>query len=169
MKTKWTTWLLVLAAVAVAFGAIYAWSTRTARSDISILRREFDVPNDARVLYYNALPKTGLIPWPREALDIELILQFDSQDFENYLRAAEAAGGWQQLPIPDGFFPERSPKFDLTVRPKAGLFQCRTAGDDIMHAKKTVRVNLGESINDLMLGILDFKQQQLIVKVRTGY
>lgn len=154
---------------AVVVGTLYTWSTRTYRSDVSILRDEFNVPKDARVLYYNAMPHTGLIPWPREALDIELIFQFESQDFDEYFRVAKEAGNWQQLPIPDGFFPERSLNFDQTISPTTGLFQCRTAGDDIMHTTKTIRTDLGNSINDLMLGILDSKQQQLIVKVRTGY
>jgi hypothetical protein len=166
MNTKWIVWILLLT---VVVGALYSWSTRTYRSDVLILRDEFDIPRNARVLYYNAMPQTGLIPWPREALDIELIFQFESEEFEEYVRAAKEAGNWQKLPIPDGFFPERSPKFDLTVSPASGFFQCRTAGDDIMHTTKTIRTDLGDSINDLMLSILDSKQQQLIIKVRTGY
>lgn len=166
MKWKWALSILILS---VVICALYAWSTRTARSDISILRSEFGVPANARVVHYDASPKTGLIPWPREALRIELILQFDSQDFDDYVLAAERQNNWQQLPIPDGFFPARSPKVALSGVPTNGLFQCRTAGDDIMHSKKAIRRNLGDSVNDLMLGILDRDRQQLIVKVATGY
>ncbi len=50
-----------------------------------------------------------------------------------------------------------------------GLFQCRTAGDDIMHKKKEIKLSLEKDLIDFILAILDTEKKQLIIKVRTKY
>ncbi len=50
-----------------------------------------------------------------------------------------------------------------------GLFQCRTAGDDIMHKKKEIKPSLDKDLIDFMLVIIDTEKKQLIIKVRTKY
>jgi len=57
----------------------------------------------------------------------------------------------------------------LPAMPKAGLFQCRSAGTDIMHAPKTVHIRLDKYVDDFMLGVLDHEQKQLIIRVETRY
>ena len=162
-------WIVLLIALLVAATGYYALSTSTARSDKAILRTEFGVPPSAKVVHYRASPETGMIPLPREGLDIEVVFQFDPPGYHDYVRLAESQGNWQPLPFPKDFFSAASPKFTLSVEPADGLFQCRTAGDDILHVPKTIRTDLGNGVNDLMIGILDHDRGQLIVKVRTGY
>jgi hypothetical protein len=166
MKGKWIVRLIVLLLAAIG---VYALSTSTARSEKQILRAEFSVPPGAELVRYSSAPQTGLIPWPREGLDIEMAFQFVPNQYQEYVAAAESQGNWQPLPFPKDYFPAASPKFTLSVDPASGLFQCRTAGTDIMHAPKTIRTDLGNGVNDLMIGILDHDRHQLIIKVVTGY
>jgi hypothetical protein len=76
MKRKW---IVLLIAILVAATGHYALSTSTARSDKAILRTEFGVPPSAKVVHYRASPETGMIPLPREGLDIEVVFQFDRE------------------------------------------------------------------------------------------
>jgi hypothetical protein len=57
----------------------------------------------------------------------------------------------------------------LPPMPKEGMFQCRSAGTDIMHAPKTVHTHLDKYLDDFMLGVLDHEQKRLIIKVLTRY
>lgn len=50
-----------------------------------------------------------------------------------------------------------------------GLYQCRSAGNDIMHARKTVHVELDRDLNDFMLAILDLDKERIVIKVGTKY
>ena len=46
----------------------------------------------------------------------------------------------------------------MPPHPRTGWYQIRTAGNDIMHAAKTVRPTLAENVNDFMLAMLDPKE-----------
>lgn len=164
MARKWKTSLLWLTALAAAF---CVWQAAVNDWDASRIRVEFDVPPEAEIVYWDAKPESSSMLSPRESLDVEVIFQFDVTAFEKYVLSARRAENWRTLPIPDDCFPPHSPRYKLTVSPVTGLFQCRTAGDNIMRATKTIRGELDEPVNDFMLGILDFDQRQLIVKVRT--
>ncbi|MCX7995517.1 MAG: hypothetical protein N3A65_07095 [candidate division WOR-3 bacterium] len=57
----------------------------------------------------------------------------------------------------------------LDLPDKKGFYQCRTAGDDIMHRPKEIKLTLEKDLIDFMLAILDIEKMQLIIKVRTKY
>ncbi|MGB9721637.1 MAG: hypothetical protein ACPL28_09180 [bacterium] len=57
----------------------------------------------------------------------------------------------------------------LNLPETKGLYQCRTAGDDIMHKKKEIKVSLKKDLIDFILAILDIEKRQLIIRVRTKY
>ncbi len=50
-----------------------------------------------------------------------------------------------------------------------GLYQCKTAGDDIMHKTKEIKMTLEKDLYDFILAILDTEKKQLLIKVRTKY
>lgn len=50
-----------------------------------------------------------------------------------------------------------------------GLFQCRSAGDDILHARKTIHSRIDRDLNDFMLAILDHEQKQIVIQVSSNY
>lgn len=58
---------------------------------------------------------------------------------------------------------------ELDLPDVKGLYQCRTAGDDIMHKPKEIKVVLEQDLNDFILAILDIEKKALIVRVRTQY
>lgn len=50
-----------------------------------------------------------------------------------------------------------------------GIFILKSAGHDIMRMPKKTHSKLDKELNDFMIGILDFDQKKLFVKVSTGY
>lgn len=60
-------------------------------------------------------------------------------------------------------------RLSMPARPRTGWYQIRTAGNDIMHAAKTVRLTLAEDVNDFMLAMLDPEQHTVIIRVSTNY
>ncbi len=60
-------------------------------------------------------------------------------------------------------------KQSLPSQPRTGLYQIRTAGNDIMHATKTVRPMLDEDVNDFMLAMLDSEHHKVVIRVSTNY
>ena len=57
----------------------------------------------------------------------------------------------------------------LPKTPEVGLYQCRSAGDNILHAPKTIHTRLDHNLNDFMLAMLDHQQQRIIIQVSTNY
>lgn len=57
----------------------------------------------------------------------------------------------------------------LPVTGPNGIFTLKAAGTDIMNEPKKTHTKLDKDLNDFMIGILDFDQKKLFVKVSTGY
>jgi hypothetical protein len=57
----------------------------------------------------------------------------------------------------------------LPVTGSHGIFTLKAAGTDIMNAPKKTYTTLEKDLNDYMLGILDFDQKKLFIKVSTSY
>ena len=174
-------------------------------TDESILRKEFDVPRGAKVVYYKAHPDESA--WIRESLSIDIIFQLSEADFKQYFQSAQNSQNWQQLPIPEGFlkrmgrinsrleyyaahyeesregssqegssqYPserELYQKFvrSLSLKAKSGLFQCKTAGNDIMNEpKRIIQAEPESDLRDFMLAVLDTDRKRLRIQVRTPY
>lgn len=60
-------------------------------------------------------------------------------------------------------------KQSMPSQPLQGLYQIKTAGNDIMHARKTVRPTLDADVNDFMLAMLDSEHHQVVIRVSTNY
>lgn len=174
-------------------------------SDESILRTEFNVPRNAKMISYQAHPEQNA--WLREGLNIDIVFQLSDQDYNTYVADAEKGGSWQPLPIPAKFLrrmgaiesrleankarigrsenkviPEPGSIYNPTEAqllakfiaslpdiPKVGLFQCRSAGDNIMRAPKTIHTQLNYDLNDFMLAMLDDQRKQIVIQVNTSY
>jgi hypothetical protein len=50
-----------------------------------------------------------------------------------------------------------------------GNYQCRSAGDNIMHKRKQIYTSLDHELIDYMFAILDFDEQSLKIKVSADY
>jgi hypothetical protein len=57
----------------------------------------------------------------------------------------------------------------LEPLPKQGLYQVRTAGDNIMRAPKLIVDTPDRDLNDFMLAVLDHQKKQLLIRVSTFY
>lgn len=57
----------------------------------------------------------------------------------------------------------------LPQPPARGLFQVRTAGDNVLHAPKRIVTNPDTDLIDFMLIMLDDDRQRVLVKVSTHY
>jgi len=57
----------------------------------------------------------------------------------------------------------------LPVTGPNGIFTLKAAGTDIMNEPKKIYTKIDKDLNDFMIGILDFDQKKLFVKVSTGY
>jgi len=57
----------------------------------------------------------------------------------------------------------------LPPLPRAGLYQIRTAGDNIMGAPKRIISPLRDDVNDFMLAVLDPAQRTLTIRVSSSY
>ncbi|MFQ6538701.1 MULTISPECIES: hypothetical protein [Aphanothece] len=60
-------------------------------------------------------------------------------------------------------------KQSMPSQPRTGLYQIRTAGNDIMHAPKTVRPTLDADVNDFMLVMLDSEHHKVVIRASTNY
>jgi len=57
----------------------------------------------------------------------------------------------------------------LPPLPRAGLYQIRTAGDNIMGAPKRIISPLRDDVNDFMLAVLDPAERTLTIRVSSNY
>lgn len=57
----------------------------------------------------------------------------------------------------------------LAPQPRAGLFQVRAAGTNILHARKRVLRDPQHDLNDFMLAMLDHEERRIIIKVSSRY
>jgi len=60
-------------------------------------------------------------------------------------------------------------KQSMPAQPRQGLYQIKTAGNDIMHAPKTIRPTLDADVNDFMLAMLDSRHHNVVIRVSTNY
>lgn len=197
-------WQKIAVMFAFIFCVLMIFSFSDYRSDEPILRAEFDVPNEAKLVSYKARPEEKA--WVRENLKIDIVFQFNDHDYAEYVSSVKEKATWHPLPIPNEFLrrmgavetqkAQRMGAYELlgktpheegsvynpteeqllanfiALLPKnrrTGLFQCRSAGDNIMYAPKIIHTQLDQDLNDFMLAILDYERQQMVIQVNTSY
>ncbi len=57
----------------------------------------------------------------------------------------------------------------LPLDTENGIYQCRAAGDDIMHKPKVIYTSLQNDLNDFMFAVLDTDKQVLRIRVSASY
>lgn len=158
--------------LAVGCASLAGCSTR--QSDELALRREFAVPWGASVVRYAASPAEP--GWfGREGLKITMVFRLSPADAATFRSSALRSGRWRPLPIPvaelrhlAGIRLERF-QASLPPLPRAGLYQIRTAGDNIMGAPKRIISPLRDDVNDFMLAVLDPAERTLTIRVSSNY
>ncbi len=177
-------------ALLLALGCATLAGCSTRQSDELALRREFAVPWGASVVRYAASPEEP--GWfGREGLKITMVFRLSPADAATFRSSALRSGRWRPLPIPvaelrhlagirtamasrpdaaqhTGTLLERF-QASLPPLPRAGLYQIRTAGDNIMGAPKRIISPLRNDVNDFMLAVLDPAERTLTIRVSSNY
>ena len=177
-------------ALLLALGCATLAGCSTRQSDELALRREFAVPWGASVVRYAASPAEP--GWfGREGLKITMVFRLSPADAATFRSSALRSGRWRPLPIPvaelrhlagirtaitsrpdaaqhTGTLLERF-QASLPPLPRAGLYQIRTAGDNIMGAPKRIISPLRDDVNDFMLAVLDPAERTLTIRVSSNY
>lgn len=177
-------------ALLLAVGCATLAGCSTRQSDELALRREFAVPWGASVVRYAASPEEP--GWfGREGLKITMVFRLSPADAATFRSSALRSGRWRSLPIPaaelrhlagirtamasrpdaaqhTGTLLERF-QASLPPLPRAGLYQIRTAGDNIMGAPKRIISPLRNDVNDFMLAVLDPAERTLTIRVSSNY
>ena len=177
-------------ALLLAVGCATLAGCSTRQSDELALRREFAVPWGASVVRYAASPEEP--GWfGREGLKITMVFRLSPADAATFRSSALRSGRWRPLPIPaaelrhlagirtamasrpdaaqhTGTLLERF-QASLPPLPRAGLYQIRTAGDNIMGAPKRIISPLRNDLNDFMLAVLDPAERTLTIRVSSNY
>lgn len=196
--------IAVLMALILCVLVVVILSFSDHRSDESLLRAEFNVPSQAKLVHYKAHPSEKA--WVRENLTIDVVFQLSDRDYDEYVSSIKSKGTWQSLPIPNEFLRRmgavettkaqrirayqlqgKTPHQEGSVynpteeqlltnfiaslpnNPQIGLFQCRSAGDNIMYAPKIIHTQLDRDLNDFMLAMLDHERKQMVIQVSTSY
>lgn len=128
----------------------------------------FDLPGGLTLVAYDGYP--AMVGFgQREGLSLNAAYVLTDQQETEFIRRA-IARGWEPLPMPESLrvhIPIQGLKVPLEVQ--SGLFYCRTAGDNVLHAAKTSPCAEAGSMNDIIIGVLDSSQNRLMVEVRSGY
>lgn len=136
--------------------------------DRRALREQFNVPAGYALVSYDGFP--SMVGFgQREGLEISAVYQLDREQLEDFLQDAPIAG-WEPLPIPRDIrakilYQGVNVPLDL----QNGLFICRTAGDNVLHAKVTRHCSEVDYLPDVILGIFDPAQDKLYLVIRSGY
>lgn len=181
---------VLASALLLALGCATLAGCSTRQSDELALRREFAVPWGASVVRYAASPAEP--GWfGREGLKITMVFRLSPADAATFRSSALRSGRWRPLPIPvaelrhlagirtaitsrpdaaqhTGTLLERF-QASLPPLPRAGLYQIRTAGDNIMGAPKRIISPLRDDVNDFMLAVLDPAERTLTIRVSSNY
>jgi hypothetical protein len=137
-------------------------------SDEEVLRRTFAVPRVARLVSLEASPKTSGT-FGREGLSIDAVFGFGPDELAAYRVRLEKDPTWRPLPPPAELL-ERLPKgLKLPQGARNGVWACRTAGDDLMHARKSDCIGRAGVLKDAMFAVLDTDRRTLHVAVHTVY
>lgn len=141
--------------------------------DQQALVRIFDIPSDLELVSYDGYPpQVGF--GQREGLDISAVYQLDDVQEEEFIRQATAAG-WQTLPVPKDvrsrieMFEAGEIEVKVPWQVQAGLFSCRTAGNNVMYAEETSPCSAVDELDDIVIGVLDTDSNRLFVAVRAAY
>ena len=137
-------------------------------SDEEVLRRTFAVPQIARLVSLDASPKVAG-RFGREGLTIDAFFAFGPDELAAYRVRLEKDPTWRPLPPPADLVARlprgAQPPFDAA----RGVWACRTAGDDLMRARKSDCLERPGKLRDVMIAVLDLDRRTLRVHVKTEY
>lgn len=136
--------------------------------DERALRKQLAIPAGFDLVSYDGYPSMAGFG-QREGLEISARYRLDGEQAAAFATRARA-NGWQPLPIPDATRSKiRFQGLKVPLDAQQGLYLCRTAGDDVLHARETRSCDAANSLHDIILGVLDTSTGELSAVIRAGY
>ncbi len=161
--SRWIIAALTLAAL----GSVSCQPLQDVR-DKRALRRLFGIPSGVKLVAYDGYPwMVGF--GQREALSVRAAYELTPRELDRFLKT-EVPKRWEPLPVPEAVrakIPFRD--LDGPLDTRTGFYLCRTAGDNVLYAKKTRPCACVEQLNDIILGVLDTNARRLSVVVHSAY
>ncbi|MDH4198564.1 MAG: hypothetical protein OEW05_14210 [Candidatus Aminicenantes bacterium] len=136
--------------------------------DKQALRRLFRIPRGVEIVAYSGFPWLNGFG-QREGLSISATYQLTPRQLERFLRT-QIPEGWEPLPVAEAV--RANPLYrnlNIPLEARTGFYLCRTAGDNVLYAKRTRPCACVERLNDIILGVLDTDARRLFVVVRSRY
>jgi len=153
----------------LVFSALVVVAGGCARpSDEEVLRRTFAVPRIARLVSIETHPKIAGT-FGREGLTIDAVFAFGPDELAAYRVRLENDPTWRPLPPPADLLGRLPAGMRPALDAERGVWACRTAGDDLMHARKSDCLARAGKLNDAMFALLDLDRRTLRVHVKTAY
>ena len=122
----------------------------------------------ARLVSIEARPKGADTPG-HDGFTLDAVFAFGLDELAAYRVRLENDPTWRPLPPPAALLARlprgAHPPFDAA----SGVWACRTAGDDLMRARKSDCAERTGALNDVMVAVLDPATRTLRVHVRTEY
>jgi len=142
-------------------------------SDESAIRNAFNIPQGAIKVSYSSNPKTAGT-FGREGLKIHMEFQLPTGNLEGFVQKLESSNEWGQLPIPAGIIKRITNQNygDFIAQlgsSSKGYFACKSAGDNLMHAKLAHVEENGKKLNDFMLCIINTQTGSIHAMASTDY
>jgi hypothetical protein len=136
--------------------------------DRRLLRRHFDLPSGLRLVAYDGYPPmVGF--GQREGLNIRAVYRVPERKAEVFKRRLNG-DGWLPLPMPAELQDKIRPYVtDDTLALASGLYLCRTAGNDVLHARETHPCTEVARLSDVIFGAFDSDAHLLYLQVGSGY
>jgi|OpeIllAssembly_1097287.scaffolds.fasta_scaffold18077_2 hypothetical protein len=137
-------------------------------SDEQVLRRTFAVPRVARLVSIDSSPKSAGT-FGREGLSIDALFAFGPDELAAYRVRLEKDPTWRPLPPPAPLLRRLPRGTEIPLDATNGVWACRTAGDDVLHARKSDCLDREGPLSDCLFAILDFDRRTLRIRVKTAY
>jgi hypothetical protein len=132
------------------------------------LEEMFGIPEGSALVSYQGFPAMSGFG-QREGLSLAAAYRLQEGEVADFVERS-LSEGWRELPMPDSIlacipFQGLAAPLDAT----SGIYTCRTAGDNVLHADSTIPVEEADRVNDLILGVFDTEENLVHVVVRSGY
>jgi hypothetical protein len=136
--------------------------------DRGAMQRHFGLPRGFDLVVYDGYPPVvGFMQ--REGLQISAVYQLSETQAARFTLDAQNKG-WETLPLPSQTFAKTQHLREVVpLLTQTGIYICKTAGNDVLHARHTRPCDSIGYLSDVILGIFDGQTNKLYLVISSGY
>jgi hypothetical protein len=136
--------------------------------DRRAMQRHFELPRGFDLVDYDGYPPM-VESIQREGLQISAVYQLNETQAERFTHQAQNRG-WETLPLPPQTYAKTKHLREVVpLLTQTGICICRTAGNDVLHARHTRPCASVGRLSDVILGIFDGQTNKLFPVISSGY